>query len=49
MRHGEEEAHLSHRVGGQTVAASEDDPRYLLESEKTGKEAAHEPDALEKV
>jgi Hypervirulence associated proteins TUDOR domain len=36
-------------VGGQRIAASDDDPRYLLESEKTGKEAAHEPDALEKV
>ncbi len=36
-------------VGGQTVAASEDDPRYLVQSEKTGKEAAHKSDALEKV
>ena len=36
-------------VGGQTIAASEDDPRYLVESEKTGKEAAHKPNALEKV
>ena len=36
------------QVGGQTVAASEDDPRYLVESEKSGKEAAHKPDALEK-
>jgi hypothetical protein len=36
-------------VGGQTVAASEDEPRYLVESEKSGKEAAHKPDALEKV
>jgi hypothetical protein len=36
-------------VGGHTVAASEDDPRYLVQSEKTGKEAAHKPDALEKV
>lgn len=36
-------------VGGQTVAASEDDPRYLVESEKSGKEAAHKPNALEKV
>jgi hypothetical protein len=36
-------------VGGQTVAASENDPRYLVQSEKTGKEAAHKPDALEKV
>jgi hypothetical protein len=36
-------------VGGQTVAASEEDPRYLVESEKSGKEAAHKPEALEKV
>ena len=36
-------------VGGQTVAASEDDPRYLVESEKSGKKAAHKPDALSKV
>ncbi len=36
-------------VGGQTVAASDDDPRYLVESEKSGKEAAHKPDALTKV
>jgi hypothetical protein len=37
------------QVGGQTVAASEDEPRYLVESEKSGKEAAHKPDALEKT
>ena len=36
-------------VGGQTVAASEEDPRYLVESEKSGKEATHKPDALQKV
>jgi hypothetical protein len=36
-------------VGGQMIAASEDDPRYLVKSEKTGKEAAHKPDALNKV
>ena len=36
-------------VGGQTVAASDDDPRYLVESEKSGKDAAHRPDALTKV
>ena len=36
-------------VGGQTVAASDEDPRYLVESEKSGKEAAHKPGALEKV
>ena len=36
-------------VGGQTIAASEEDPRYLVQSEKSGKEAAHKPEALEKV
>jgi hypothetical protein len=36
-------------VGGQMIAASEDDPRYLVKSKKTGKEAAHKPDALNKV
>ncbi len=36
-------------VGGQTVAASDDDPRYLVESDKSGKEAAHKPDALKKI
>ena len=36
-------------VGGQTVAASEEDPRYLVQSEKSGKEAAHKPDALSKA
>jgi len=36
-------------VGGQTIAASDEDPRYLVESEKSGKEAAHKPTALEKV
>jgi hypothetical protein len=36
-------------VGGQKVIASEEDPRYLVESEKSGKEAVHKPDALNKV
>jgi Hypervirulence associated proteins TUDOR domain len=36
-------------VGGQKVKTSEDDPRYLVESEKSGKEAAHKPDALSKA
>jgi hypothetical protein len=39
----------STEVGGQKINASEDDPRYLVESEKSGKEAAHKPDALKKV
>ena len=36
-------------VGGQNINASEDDPRYLVESEKSGKEAAHKPGTLNKV
>ncbi|MBV9311830.1 MAG: DUF2945 domain-containing protein [Solirubrobacterales bacterium] len=36
-------------VEGRKIAASQDDPRYLVESEKTGKQAAHKPDALEKI
>jgi hypothetical protein len=40
---------LSTEVGGQRISASEDAPRYLVESEKSGKEAAHKPDALRKV
>jgi Hypervirulence associated proteins TUDOR domain len=39
----------STEVGGQNIKVSEDDPRYLLESEKSGKEAAHKPDTLNKV
>jgi hypothetical protein len=39
----------STEVGGQKINASEDDPRYLVESEKSGKEAAHKPDALGKA
>jgi hypothetical protein len=36
-------------VGGQKINASDDDPRYLVESDKSGKEAAHKSDALSKV
>ena len=31
------------------IAASEDNPEYLVENDKTGKQAAHKPDALKKV
>lgn len=34
-------------IQGHTAKASEDDPQYLVESESTGKEAAHKPSALE--
>jgi len=39
----------STEVGGQKINASEDDPRYLIESEKSGKESAHKPDSLSKA
>jgi len=39
----------STQVGGQNINASEDDPRYLIESEKSGKESAHKPDSLSKA
>lgn len=36
-------------VNGQKVNASNDDPRYVIESEKSGKESAHKPDSLSKA
>lgn len=36
-------------VDGQKVAASEDDPRYLVENDNTGNVSGHKPDALSKV
>ncbi len=30
------------------VAASKDNPEYLVETEKSGKEAAHKPESLKK-
>lgn len=35
-------------VKGHPVAASPDDPEYLVRSDKSGKAAAHKPDALRK-
>ena len=35
-------------AAGRTVRASDDDPQYLVESEKSGKDAVHRPGALEK-
>ena len=35
------------QVEGQKISASKEDPRYLVVSDKTGKEAAHKADALE--
>jgi hypothetical protein len=35
-------------AGGRKVKASKDEPQYLVESEKSGGEAAHKPSALHK-
>ena len=36
-------------VKGHKVAASEDNPEYLVESSKSGEKAAHKPQALKKI
>ena len=35
-------------AGGRKVKASEDEPQYLVKSEKSGGTAVHKPDALTK-
>jgi hypothetical protein len=35
-------------IKGRHVAASPDNPEYLVQSAKTGAQAAHKPDALKK-
>ncbi len=49
--HGTVERKLTSRsqVKGHTVAASKDDPEYLVKSDKSGKEAAHRPEELRKA
>ena len=37
------------KIKGHKVAASKDDPQYLVESAKSGKPAAHKAEALTKV
>jgi Hypervirulence associated proteins TUDOR domain len=37
------------KIKGHEVAASEDNPEYLVRSEKSGKIAAHKPSALRRV
>ena len=34
------------KAAGRTVRASEDEPQYLVKSEKSGREAVHKPSAL---
>ncbi|GAB3711296.1 hypothetical protein GCM10027598_17310 [Amycolatopsis oliviviridis] len=36
-------------AGGRTVRASKEEPQYLVRSEKSGGEAVHKPEALEKM
>lgn len=36
------------RVGGTRLVGSEEDPVYVVESDKTGKRAGHKADALER-
>jgi hypothetical protein len=36
-------------AGGRTVRASRDEPQYLVRSDKSGGEAVHKPDALERI
>ena len=36
------------QASGRTVRASEDDPQYEVESEKSGRTAVHKPGALDK-
>ena len=37
------------KIKGHKVAASPGDPEYLVESDKTGAEAAHKPGSLKKT
>ena len=45
----EEEITSDTEAAGRTVRASEDDPQYRVRSDKSGKDAVHRPDALEKT
>ncbi|MGI5267981.1 DUF2945 domain-containing protein [Nonomuraea sp. CA-218870] len=46
--HGKVEKKLTRRQreAGRTVAASPDDPQYVVRSEKSGRKAVHRPSAL---
>ncbi|MFI7611717.1 DUF2945 domain-containing protein [Nonomuraea terrae] len=48
--HGKVEKKISKRTeeAGRTVAASPDDPQYVVRSDKSGKKAVHKPSALRK-
>ncbi len=44
----EEEITQDTHAAGRTVRASEDDPQYLVRSDKSGGEAVHRPGALDR-
>ena len=44
----EEKITSEKEAAGRKVKASKDEPQYLVESDKSGKEAVHKPDALDK-
>jgi hypothetical protein len=46
--HGEVQKKITTRTqtAGRTVAASPDEPQYQVKSDKTGREAVHNPEAL---
>jgi Hypervirulence associated proteins TUDOR domain len=44
----EKEITTETEAGGRKVKASEDEPQYLVKSEKSGGEAVHKPGALHK-
>ncbi len=48
--HGKVEKKITKREkeAGRTVAASPDEPQYVVRSEKSGKKAVHKPSALRK-
>lgn len=37
------------KIAGRVVAAAKDDPRYVVRSEKSGKETARQPAALRRL
>ncbi|MGF9567683.1 DUF2945 domain-containing protein [Neorhizobium sp. BT27B] len=37
------------KIKGHSVKASKDDPQIIVESDKSGKRAAHKPEALKKA
>jgi hypothetical protein len=47
--HGHVEAKITAdtKAAGRTVRAADDDPQYLVRSDKSGKVAVHRPEALE--